>query len=160
LGRGSEFVVRLPALTLSDVPVNQIVVSPADETRPLRVLVVDDNINVAEALGMQLEMLGHEPHLVHTGTATMDAVRALRPDVVLLDLGLPGMNGYEVAQKLRQDSATNKLTLIAISGYGQEEDLARSRAAGFDRHLVKPASADALQSALATRSINSNRLKN
>jgi signal transduction histidine kinase len=148
LGRGSEFVVRLPSLSGVVAARDENNPTSPNQSRPLRVLVVDDNINVAEALGMQLEMLGHEAHLVHTGPATIDAVQALRPDVVLLDLGLPGMNGYEVAEHLRRDGGTNGLTLIAISGYGQEEDLARSKQAGFDRHLVKPASSEALQAAL------------
>jgi two-component system CheB/CheR fusion protein len=90
-------------------------------------------------------------HVAHGGREAIECVRSLRPDVVLLDIGLPGMDGYEVARKLREEFNSNGPYLIAVSGYGQEEDLARSRAAGFDLHLVKPVGADALQAALADR---------
>jgi signal transduction histidine kinase len=150
LGRGSEFVVRLPTQPASATSGESQPSEPGSSS-PANVLVVDDSPDVAEAVSMLLEMLGHKVHVAHGGREAIECVRSLRPDVVLLDIGLPGMDGYEVARKLREEFNSNGPYLIAVSGYGQEEDLARSRAAGFDLHLVKPVGADALQAALADR---------
>ncbi len=112
-------------------------------------MVVDDNLDAAQSLGMLLRMDGHEVGLAHDGFAAVEFAKSIRPDVVLLDIGLPGLDGYEVAQALRADDSLGSLQLIAISGYGREEDLAKTKAAGFDHHLVKPVDFDTLMSIIA-----------
>jgi CheY-like chemotaxis protein len=150
LGKGSEFVVRLPRAVEAE---NRATPGPAGARRPgvpsgLRVLVVDDNRDAAETLAMLLRAWGHEPHTVHDGPTVLDATRSFRPDVVFLDIGLPGLDGYEVARRLRQDPSLRNIKLIALTGYGQEEDRRRAQLAGFDRHLVKPVSPEALAEVL------------
>src|SRR5262249_50697411 len=103
-----------------------------------RVLVVDDNVDAADSLTLLLRLYGHDVRTVHDGFAALEAARTFRPEIVLLDIGLPGMDGYEVARRLRNNGDGYPFVLAAISGYGQERDLARSRQAGFDQHLVKP----------------------
>jgi CheY-like chemotaxis protein len=105
---------------------------------PRRVLVVDDNADAAVTLQLLLQSLGHETHVVHDGAAALDAARRLEPDVVLLDIGLPGLDGYEVARRLREMEAARPLRIIAVTGWGTEADRRRSQEAGFDLHLVKP----------------------
>jgi signal transduction histidine kinase/DNA-binding response OmpR family regulator len=152
LGKGSEFVVRLPVLPASVGPApsgnNGAVTHPVT---PLRVLVVDDNIDAAATLAALLENDGHQVRRAHDGPGALTAVDAFHPDAVFLDLGLPGMDGFEVARRLRLRAADNKPLLVAVSGYGRDEDRRRSRLAGFDHHLVKPAELSALRSALAGR---------
>jgi PAS domain S-box-containing protein len=150
-GKGSEFVVRLPALPAqwpqsSEPPLEQ---EPAGGRR-LRVLVVEDEPAVAEMLVMLLELWGHAVQAVHDGPAALAAAPTFRPQVVLCDIGLPGMNGYHLARHLRQQGALNKLVLIAITGYGQEEDQRRAREAGFDHHLTKPVDPAAFEKLLAS----------
>ncbi len=138
-GKGSEFVVRLPAF-LQQVAAPDEEPDERDEppSRPLRVLVVDDSQDTTELLGALLEMAGHSVQVAHTGPAALGAAAVFRPDAVILDIGLPGLDGYQVAERLREDPLCKNAMLIAATGYGQEEDLRRSREAGFDRHLVKP----------------------
>jgi signal transduction histidine kinase/CheY-like chemotaxis protein len=152
LGRGSEFVVRLPAVV-------EAVPSPApprsaekesQSTQPLRVLVVDDNADTADTLATLLELEGHQVKLAHDGPTALAAAATFRPDAVVLDLGLPGMDGFEVARRLRDRTGGNGPVLVAVSGYGQDEDRNRARLAGFDHHLVKPAEIGTLASLLAT----------
>jgi PAS domain S-box-containing protein len=139
LGKGSEFVVRLPALLQVSPPDDVPAAAGAQrELQPLRVLVVDDSEDTAEMMTALLEMDGHDLQVAHSGPAALEAAAAFRPDVVLLDIGLPGLDGYQVAQRLRGDPLLKDVTLIAASGYGQEADLHRSREVGFDPHLVKP----------------------
>ena len=107
-------------------------------------LVVDDNADGAESLVMLLRLGGHAVHVCHDGPAALALAGEFRPDLVLLDIGLPGMDGYEVARRLKALPGLDKVPLVALSGYGQEEDVRRSRQAGFDRHLVKPADPAAL----------------
>jgi PAS domain S-box-containing protein len=151
VGRGSEFVVALPA-----IPPPELAVAPAAEpemeaeSRPLRVLVVDDNLDTAESLRILLELAGHEVRAAHSGPEALDAAADFTPQAVLLDIGLPGLNGFEVARRLRQDPVLGSAALIAVSGYGQDEDRQRSREAGFDQHLLKPLDFDDLQKLLAT----------
>jgi len=137
-GRGSEFVVRLPLAPAAEkpAPVSGAPL-PAAPTAPLRVLVVDDNVDAADALRFVLEHAGHRVRLAHDGPSAIAAAAAETPELVLLDIGLPGMDGYMVAARLRE-AGHQRAVLVAITGYGQEEDLRRSRAAGFDHHLVKP----------------------
>ncbi len=141
VGKGSEFVVRLPALLQVSPPGDAPAAAAgaaAPERRPLRVLVVDDSEDTAEMMTALLEMDGHQVQVAHSGPGALEAAAVFLPDVVLLDIGLPGLDGYQVAQRLREDPVLKDVTLIAASGYGQEADLNRSREVGFDRHLVKP----------------------
>ena len=114
-----------------------------------RVLIVDDNIDAAEIMAVLLESLGHKVQTAHDGITGFEAARTFRPDVVLLDVGLPHMNGYEVARCLRRQPETAKVFLVALTGYGQEEDRRRSKEAGFDVHVLKPLGMDVLKSILA-----------
>ena len=118
--------------------------SPAKTTRQVRVLVVEDNRDSAESLRMLLATQGYEVSLAYTGNEGLEAARTGRPDVVICDVGLPGMDGYAVAQALRKDPGTAKTRLIAVTGYGQEDDRTRALASGFDTHLVKPADPEVL----------------
>jgi signal transduction histidine kinase len=136
-GKGALFTCRLP---LDVGPASPAAASGEAGTGPLRVLVVEDSRDGAESLRLLLSLAGHEVRVAHTGRAGVEAARDFRPAVVLCDLGLPGgMSGYDVARALRQDTATALTRLIAVSGYGQSEDRAMARAAGFDLHLTKPA---------------------
>jgi CheY-like chemotaxis protein len=113
-------------------------------------MVVDDNRDAAESLTMVLKLLGADACAVHNGPDALDALTTYKPDVVLLDIGMPGMDGHEVARRIRQRSEFRDVTLIALTGWGQEEDRRRSQAAGFDYHLIKPVDAGALQTLLAS----------
>lgn len=151
-GRGSEFVVCLP---LAERPPRQP--SQADgkdeevlSTASRRILVVDDDRDSTVSLSMLLQIMGHEVHTAHDGPAAVDTAHDYRPDIVLLDIGLPGMNGYEVARKIRQAPWGRNMILIALTGWGQEEDRRRSQEAGFDYHLVKPVEAASLTRLLAS----------
>jgi PAS domain S-box-containing protein len=139
VGRGSEFTIRLPVLPDSaNLPTKRSgeEVGPAD--CPRRVLVVDDNVDAAESMATLLHALGHTVKTVHDGPSALEAVRSFRPEVVLLDIGLPGMSGLDVARALRAQPENRDLLLVAVTGYGQEEDRRRSGEAGFQHHLVKP----------------------
>jgi CheY-like chemotaxis protein len=114
-----------------------------------RVLVVDDHMDAAETLATLLQLWGHHSCLAHDGTGALQAVTAFQPDVVLLDIGLPGMDGYQVAQQLRECPGMEKAVLVAMTGYGGEEDHRRSQEAGIDYHLVKPVDLEVLQELLA-----------
>jgi two-component system CheB/CheR fusion protein len=147
-GRGAEFILTLPALaaeeerTASRLP-EAAAVRPSP-TAPTRVLLVEDQPDAAESLLMILELLGHHVRVVHDGRAALEAARANAPDIMLIDIGLPGMDGYQVAQAIRADPALRRLLLVALTGYGRPEDKARAIAAGFDYHLVKPVDVGAL----------------
>jgi two-component system CheB/CheR fusion protein len=150
LGRGSEFVVRLPVLqpgSAPSVPSTPRAVGVSGSAR--RVLAVDDNVDSAESLGMLLRVQGHEVCTAHDGPAAVEAARSFGPEVVLLDLGLPGMDGYEVARRLRRQPGLESVLLVALTGYGQDEDRRKTMEAGFDAHLTKPADPAALQLLLA-----------
>jgi signal transduction histidine kinase/ActR/RegA family two-component response regulator len=149
LGKGSEFVVQLP-LSADSRPVSPELTfaSSAAVQGPTRVLVVDDNRDAADSLRVLLELLGAEVRVAYDGLAAIEAVSADQPEVVLLDIGMPGMDGYEVARHIRQRPAWQDVTLIALTGWGQEKDRRNSEAAGFDHHLIKPVDIDALQSLL------------
>ncbi len=137
-GRGSAFVVRLPLAPGIQAPVVRDAPSATlAPERPLRVLVVDDNVDAAKAMGCLLEMRGHHVTLAFDGPGALAAAAAQPPELVLLDIGLPGMDGYAVAARLRA-AGHDRAALIAITGYGQNENVRRSTEAGFDRHLVKP----------------------
>ncbi|WNG32897.1 response regulator [Archangium violaceum] len=147
VGQGSVFSVRLPLLPAERIPAEpeeeRLEQDVPEESR--RVLVVDDNEDAAEMLGEVLEMDGHRVTVVHDGMAALECLDALQPEVVFLDIGLPGMDGYEVARRIRQRTTGAGLRLVAITGYGQASDRKRSREAGFDAHLVKPVELDAVR---------------
>lgn len=123
--------------------------SPPHPLDGLRVLVVEDNVDAAETLADLLRLWGYEVETVHDGEAAVYAAPRFRPRVVLLDIGLPRMNGYEVARWLRGRPELGDLLIVAVTGYGQESDRARGREAGFDHHLVKPVDLDLLRRLLA-----------
>jgi CheY-like chemotaxis protein len=108
------------------------------------VLVVDDNVDAATSLALLLKLDGHDVKLAHDGPAALTAARACSPQVILLDIGLPGMSGYDVARELRRDPAFAETMLVALTGYGQAEDRRKSKSAGFDHHLTKPIDDEAL----------------
>jgi CheY-like chemotaxis protein len=114
-----------------------------------RILVVDDNRDTANMLAKLLRLHGNDVRTVHDGPAALDAVRAGPLDVVILDIGLPGMDGYEVARQMRRQTGGDQLLLVALTGWGEEEDRRRSKEAGFDHHLVKPVAIDVLKKLLA-----------
>ena len=115
--------------------------------RALRILVVDDNVDSAETLAEQLPLWGHEARLAHDGPQALAVAREFSPEVILLDIGLPGMDGFEVARQIRAEKMP-VLQLLAMTGYGQDEDRQQARDAGFDGHLVKPVDPDTLQKTL------------
>jgi PAS domain S-box-containing protein len=153
VGQGCEFIVRLPLAeraALAPVPGKAL-----PEDRPLahqRVLVVDDNHDAADSLGMLLQFLGADVKVVHGGREALEAMREFKPKVVLLDLGMPHMDGLEVARRMREDPEMRDATLVALTGWGQREDRRRTGEAGFDYHLVKPADVRTLQSILSLSS--------
>jgi PAS domain S-box-containing protein len=138
LGKGSEFTVRLPAAKGPAAATPATGSAPAVGVAVRRVLVVDDNTDAAESLATLVEMWGHEVRSAHDGPAALAAAEEFRPDVILLDIGLPGLTGYEVAGRLRARPEFQSVRLIALTGWGQDADRERSRAAGFELHLVKP----------------------
>jgi PAS domain S-box-containing protein len=141
-GQGSEFVVRLPisreAAGPGDAGEEGPLPAPSKVATPLRILVVDDNRDLVESLAILLRLWGHEVRTAHDGLSGLKAARSYRPQVVFLDIGLPGLDGYELARRLRAEVGGG-MKLIAVTGYGQEEDRRRALEAGFDAHLVKPA---------------------
>jgi PAS domain S-box-containing protein len=143
--QGSTFVLRLPlcSQTLQEVPV-----AAPQKAQPCRILIVDDNEDAADSLGMVLGLDGHEVIAAYNGEQALERAQAFRPDVVLLDIGLPGVDGYEVARRMRACKPLQSVRLVAITGYGQEADRERARSAGFAFHLVKPLEFAALQEIL------------
>ena len=147
VGSGSRFTVRLPVANARAVPapaVPRIAESPGGGARALRVLVVDDNQDAANALGIILELLGHRVQLAYSGATALQLAADLNPDLVLLDIGLPEMDGYEVARRLRRITRRGAV-FVALTGYGTDDDRRRAREAGFDEHKVKPVSLDAVR---------------
>ncbi|HEY0790737.1 MAG TPA: PAS domain-containing protein [Chthoniobacterales bacterium] len=156
LGNGSEFIVRLPAAPAESTLYRSSLSSPAKATAalpsvPRRILVVDDNVDSAHGTARLLRRRGHEVQMAHDGPSALGMARAFLPEFVLLDIGLPGMDGYQVASRLRSEHGLDKVVIIAVTGYGQDEDQRRSRAAGFDHHLVKPIDHDALLRSITPR---------
>ncbi len=153
LGKGSEFVVRLP---LVEAPAQIDIAWPAAPpsailSESLRVLVADDNRDLVASTSALLDLWGHQSHTVHSGNEVLAAALAFRPDVILLDIGLPEVDGFELARQIRAESALVHARLVAMTGYGQESDRARGRDAGFDTHLVKPVHADLLKATIEQR---------
>jgi CheY-like chemotaxis protein len=149
LGRGSEFVVRLPIAAEASLPRSSAILSKPAATLGRRILIVDDNKDGARSLAMLLKLAGHETDIAHDGLKALEAAERLRPDAVLLDIGLPKLNGYEVCRRIREQPWGKNLVLIAVSGWGQEEDRDKSRDAGFNDHIVKPVDHDTLMKLIA-----------
>ena len=150
-GKGSQFLVRLPAVTQSTKASSAEV--PVAEERPAvrrRILVVDDNLDSAESMAMMLTLSGHEVATAHDGMEAVKLAGEFQPEMAFLDLGMPVLDGYEAARSIRQQSWGKQIVLVALTGWGQQEDKRRSREAGFDAHLVKPIDFDALEELVAT----------
>ena len=150
-GQGSEFTIRLPALREprghQNSGVSAARVNPGAPGK--RVLIVDDNVDACESIAMILRISGHDVRCVYDGPSVLQTAVSYRPDVVILDIGLPGMSGYEVARRLRQLPEIKHTPLVAVTGYGRDDDRRRSREAGFDYHLIKPIDPDDLQAIVA-----------
>ena len=150
-GHGSEFTVRLPLVRIEAAPPASAVpvaASAGPHATARRILVVDDNVDAAETLKMMLEASSHQVELAHEGLSALAAARAWGPDVILLDIGLPGLSGYEVAKQIRLIDTLKSVVLVALTGYGQASDRQLSLEAGFDHHLVKPANFRTLEEIL------------
>jgi CheY-like chemotaxis protein len=148
--QGSEFVVRLPALAGqgAEEPSPNGTAEPAAPGPTRRILVVDDNTDGADSLALVLGLSGHDVRTAYDGPAAVEAATSFLPEVVLLDIGLPGIDGYEVARRLRKHPGLEEILLVALTGYGQDEDRRRAEEAGFDVHLVKPVDASTLSQIL------------
>jgi len=151
LGQGSEFVVHLPLPPPSAETRSIESRRPATRIAGQRILVVDDNIDAAESLGALLRCLGADVVTVHDGPAALEALRTEKASAAVLDIGMPGMDGYEVARRVRSGPRGNDIKLIALTGWGNDEDRRRSREAGIDHHLVKPVDLHVLEDLLAAR---------
>ena len=153
LGKGCEFVVRLPLLVQEGQEPSEKESGEQwqDNTTPLghRLLVVDDNHDAAISLSVLLRLQGHEVRVAHDGPSALEIATTFRPDIIFLDIGMPGMDGYQVARRLRQQPGLEKVVLAALTGWGQQEDRRRSAEAGFDHHLVKPPEPEVVQRLLA-----------
>jgi CheY-like chemotaxis protein len=144
--------VRLPASVVSVSPTTQRPLAAAAPSRAARrILVADDNADALETMAALLEMEGHRVDVAPDGESALAAAQALRPDVAVLDIGMPGLNGYEVARRIRAEPWGARIRLIALTGWGQAEDVERAHAAGFDHHVTKPVDLDALQDLVAAR---------
>jgi CheY-like chemotaxis protein len=137
LGKGSEFIVRIP-LAGESAPRVEVATEPEMDELALRILVVDDNRDGAESLSMLLKVLGSQTVTAYDGEEAVAVAERYRPDVILLDIGLPKLNGYEACRRIRKQEAGRETIIIAQTGWGQNEDRERTREAGFDHHLVKP----------------------
>ncbi len=150
LGQGSEFTMRLPLMAAElDIPVSNPRAAIPAVVRPLRILVVDDNADTVLSFSILLRASGHEVFTANDGLAAVRVASEQRPNVVLLDIGLPGLNGYEVARRIRQQPGGDDVVLIALTGYGQDTDRQLSSEAGFNHHLVKPARLEQVKEILA-----------
>jgi PAS domain S-box-containing protein len=149
VGRGSEFVVRLPVAKGPASAAERGSEKRRAAASSRRILVVDDNLDSVQTLAMLLQLMGHDARTAIEGRLALETAASFRPDVVLLDIGLPGMDGLEVCRRLRKEVGLKDAIIVAMTGYGQEEDKRRSHEAGFNTHLVKPVDLDALQELLA-----------
>jgi len=145
LGSGASFIVGLPLELIMSTPVLMPLPSDPVAAAPRRVLVVDDNADAAATLGTILQLLGHAAHCLNDPHEVIETVVAFAPEIVFLDIGMPGLNGYDVARALRAHPAGRSLTLVALTGWGQAEDRKRTAEAGFDHHVVKPADLETIQ---------------
>jgi CheY-like chemotaxis protein len=153
LGKGSEFKVRLPVAVAAKAAEVSADDSTQEPSPARRILVADDNRDAAESLAMLLAMAGHEVRVAHHGRDALAVAQVFRPDTALLDIGMPEMNGYEVAQALRSEPWAGGIRLIALTGWGQESDRRRALEAGFDHHLIKPVDPDQLTGLIVRQSL-------
>jgi PAS domain S-box-containing protein len=152
IGRGSEFIVRLPLAGTASARKGNSCAAGSREQRPrrgLRILIVDDNVDGADAFGRLLALLGHEIVTEYDGQSALDRAAETPPDIVFIDLGMPGMDGFEVCRRLREQSLDKRPRIVALTGWGRKEDIARTADGGFDAHLVKPVDRDVLRRLLA-----------
>jgi PAS domain S-box-containing protein len=150
-GRGSEFVVRLPVLIVQPQAETSQPISELGKTSARRILVVDDNTDAASSLARLLEITGNETQTAHDGLQALEAAEKFRPDVVLLDIGLPRLNGYDACRHIREQPWSKGMVLVALTGWGQDEDRRKSEEAGFDYHLIKPVDYAVLMKLLAEK---------
>jgi len=157
LGKGSEFIVRLPLAHAKpaaadrhdeDQPEGAMNASGPVPGRGRRVLLADDNVDFATSLAAVLARGGHEVRVAHDGAQALREVETFRPEFAFLDIGMPKVHGYELARRLRENPATRQCVLVAVTGWGQEDDRKRASEAGFDRHLVKPVDPEVIESML------------
>ena len=151
-GQGAEFLVRLPVPRGPEprrADADEVSAAEPQAAPRARVLLVEDNADVADALAMLLELLGHRVEVAHDGIAALEAMHRTRPDLMLVDIGLPGLDGFEVARRVRAAQGDSSMLLVALTGYGRDEDRERTRAAGFDYHLTKPVEVDEVEGLVA-----------
>ena len=147
LGKGSEFVISLPkSLVLDQVPPPHLRQSAELGSARRRILIADDNQDAAETMRMLLEHGGHDVHVVNSGGQALRMIKETRAQVAILDIGMSDMSGYDVAERVRSEAWGKDIRLIAVTGWGQDEDKRRAKAAGFDHHLTKPIDAESLGS--------------
>ena len=149
-GQGSEFVVRLPVSGSLSPGADPAGGDKNGTATARRILVVDDNRDAVASLVMMLSLMGHETCTAHDGQEAVDQAEAFRPDLILLDIGLPKLNGYEVCRRIRQYPWGQNMIIVAATGWGQEDDRKRSHEAGFDHHMVKPVDPAILDQILAS----------
>jgi CheY-like chemotaxis protein len=152
-GKGSEFIIRLPAVRTPSSEQNGM--SEGQQPRQAaqhRILVADDNADAANSLAMMLALMGHEVRTAHDGLEAVEAASAFQPDLILLDIGMPKMNGYDACRRIREQSWSKNAFIAALTGWGQEDDKRRSQEAGFNSHLIKPVEPAALEKLLTERS--------
>ncbi|MFW7378873.1 MAG: ATP-binding protein [Oligoflexus sp.] len=154
-GRGSKFMIRLPLAKTTNMPATDKKMTPwsSGKSHSVRILVVDDNPDIATLIGEILEMAGHEVCIAHDGPSCLQKLDVFHPKTVILDIGLPHMNGYEVVKKIKEEGRHQNLCIIALSGYGQPEDIVKSKEIGFHHHLVKPIDEEVLLD-IVTRSVS------
>jgi CheY-like chemotaxis protein len=151
-GKGSAFTVTLPAAVVprqAEIPSGAAAPAGMTAMACKRILVADDNADSATTLSIMLEMLGNEVRVAHDGEQAVRAAREFRPDAILLDIGMPKLNGYDACAQLRELPETASAVMVALTGWGQDEDKARSRAAGFDHHIVKPVEPSMLEALIS-----------
>ena len=153
-GQGSEFIVRLPVLSRSVVEAQAGSGDESDSQPQRRVLIVDDNLDSADSLAMLMEITGNKTYRAHDGVEALEAIEKYRPEVVLLDIGLPKLDGHEVCRRMREQPWGKDIVVIALTGWGQEDDRRKSEEAGFNGHLVKPVDYDKLLALLASLETN------
>ena len=156
-GQGSEFIVRLPILNRPVVAEESSSRLASDPQAQRRVLIVDDNLDSAESLAMLLEITGNKTYMAHDGLEALEQIEKYRPEVVLLDIGLPRVDGHEVCRRVREKSWGKDIVVIALTGWGQDDDRRKSEEAGFNGHLVKPVDYDKLLELLAALTTNPGR---
>jgi CheY-like chemotaxis protein len=143
-GQGSEFVVRLPVVEKPAEVLSSAIDERAEASSHRRILIVDDNKDSADSLAMLLEITGNKTYMAHDGVEAVEAIEKHRPEVVLLDIGLPKLDGHEVCRRVREQPWGKDIVVIALTGWGQEDDRRKSEEAGFNGHLVKPVDYDKL----------------